>query len=69
MLRPPELDHIVPIAHGGFHILRNIRFTHMPCNRARTQLKRPRVTVNRANGQNYIIDPADDVWANAAGVW
>lgn len=39
-----DLDHIVQIANGGLHILRNIRFTHVRCNRSRSKTA-PRLIV------------------------
>ena len=30
-----ELDHTVPMAHGGLHIRDNVRFTCRPCNRSK----------------------------------
>ena len=33
-----ELDHVVPIFHGGETVIGNLRWTHRDCNRAKSHM-------------------------------
>lgn len=58
-----EADHIVPIAAGGEHTLRNMACSHRICNVRRTSGLQKRVTVRqrRDHGENKLIKFRSDV--------